>query len=187
MTAVGTGSNTESHYSLHFLIYDVAYVGILAGLLFDLWKFPEPPETWRLWLIEASLVAMYVIDCLHTRAHLRSFDPAIATPGENFLNFCIAIAFGFAYSALRKEHFTTTYGILTGVVLYATARNAYKVKTREITWHPILLDLLLLLAYLSLAVVGFMYREWFSTPFGVGSAWLPTLFYAVYTLRWKNV
>src|SRR3954453_3196182 len=69
--------------ALHFFIYDVLYVAVLGAILYDLLKGPEGDL--RRWSIEWSLAVTYVVDCLYTRARLRSFEEK-NLKGEDFLN-----------------------------------------------------------------------------------------------------
>src|SRR4051794_34845580 len=96
--------------ALHFFIYDVLYVAVLGAILYDLLKGPEGDL--RRWSIEWSLAVTYVVDCLYTRARLRSFEEK-KLKGEDFLNTVIPLAFGYAFSRAVKQEFATTFGVMS--------------------------------------------------------------------------
>jgi len=171
MATTATGARHEAH-AWHFFIYDVLYIAILGAVIYELLR---KPETWQLWTVESSIVGMYAVDCLYTRAYLRSFDPDQAQPSENVLNACIPIGMGLAFSFAMSQHFIVTFACLGLLVLMALIVNA-----RYQDWTAVLsLDVELLVMYCALGVLAYG-LDWLSQWWTVALSWLPTVYYAIY-------
>jgi hypothetical protein len=161
----------------HFFIYDVLYVAVLGAILYDLLKGPEgsQEDILRYWYIEWSLAVTYAVDCLHTRAHLDSFDKKTFKP-EDFLNTGIPIAFGYAFSRAIKGQSHVAFGVMTGIVVLAFITNLKTRKDERRLALTLGLDGVLFFMYLLFAINP----EWFDSPGTAWRAWLPPLVYAAY-------
>jgi hypothetical protein len=160
-------------HTWHFFIYDVLYIGGLAFVIFELFS----PDSWRVWIVQAAIAAMYIVDCLYTRAFLHSFDPDQARAPENILNACIPVGVVMAFVLARSEHFSLAFALLAVLVLMAMIIN-----WRRADFVPIYsVDVPMLLLYGCLAYLSYR-QDLIRNSWTVALSWAPTIWYAVYAV-----
>ena len=132
-------------------VYDALYPAVLGSLLYDALHFRA--DWGPVQLLGLSITALCVIDCLHVYADWRE-KPEQA---DIWANALVAIALGVAYWQASDYHLRYAYLTLAGITVIELVFNwARKARIRHLfqkLWPLVLLDVVLIAAFLLFALL----------------------------------